>query len=136
MTDAQGVCKKLNEPPRPPLLLSPPNTSQTVVAIDPRQAAVELRWQNNGDPDGDPVAFWITLARWDSENQRWEPVFTDWASGASFTFTSSQGLASNACYTWQVLAIDSTQRSKPSSAASDWSVFCTATAPKPQSPGQ
>jgi len=135
ITDAQGVCKKINEPPRPPTLLSPPPISPSpIVVIDPRQPAVELRWQNNGDPDGDPVVFWINLARSDAQSQRWNTVFTGYLQGTSFTFTRQQGLEGNSCYAWQVLAIDPYQHSKPSYAATDWAIFCTAVMPESKVP--
>ena len=44
-----------NRQPNAPTLLYP--AGNTLLTLQSPEATIQLNWQNNGDPDGDPVNF-------------------------------------------------------------------------------
>jgi hypothetical protein len=114
-----GPPPQANRPPNPPTLTGPPNTYAP--AVSPYD--VTLRWQNNGDPDGDPVSFEIQVYLWDTTTGQWKYISRYSGNGTSLLVPS--GSAPNAYYAWRVFAIDPNKRSNPWYAASSWSVYYT-----------
>lgn len=114
-----------NRPPNAPTLLSPPNTWSP--PLNP--SSITFQWQNNGDPDADPVSFYLQIYIYNSTSKQWSPVYNDWVNGTSFTLTSFQP---GSYYAWRVFAADTAQRSNPWYTASDWYYFSTVAAAQPQ----
>ncbi|HXG30667.1 MAG TPA: LCCL domain-containing protein [Thermodesulfobacteriota bacterium] len=112
---------KENRPPNPPTPISPPNTwDKWSPAIDP--SSVTFRWIDNGDPDGDPVSFYINVFRYDPSSQKWTLTYNDWVRGTSVTL---KNLEPGSYYGWRVYAIDQGQHSDPWYAESEKSGFYT-----------
>jgi hypothetical protein len=114
--------QQANRAPNAPTLLSPPNTYGTW--SPPISSSVTLQWQNNGDPDGDSVSFYIDIWKWDSNSRQWViayPIDQLLVNGTSYTLN----LQPNTYYAWRVLAADTTRRSSPWYTATNWFGFLT-----------
>jgi hypothetical protein len=122
-TIIQPPQQQTNRPPNVPTLLSPPNTYQPSVGINPQQPYVQLTWQNNGDPDNDPLSFALDIRYWDAAAQVWKPLFNEYVQGTSFTLTPPR-LAYNTYYSWGVVAVES-GKSNPQRTPTNWSYFLT-----------
>lgn len=108
-----------NRPPNAPTLLSPPNTYAPGVS----PYSVTLQWQNNGDPDGDPLSFEIQVYLWEPSTREWRYVSRYTGNGTYLTIPG--GSAPQTYYAWRVFAMDGNKRSNPWYAVSAWSVYYT-----------
>ncbi len=79
----------------------------------------------DGDPDGDPLAFYIEIWWWNAAQQQWTQLVADWAPGDYYTLTQANGLVANIFYAWRVAACDTSQKSNPWFAHSGFSMFRT-----------
>jgi hypothetical protein len=110
-----------NQPPLAPTNLFPCGSADSwgaPVQIDPYNGSILLHWQDNGDPEGDPLGFYIYIERYNFNSQQFElawqgnvpqdlyldNVYPGTRKG--FNLTAQQGLASNSYYRWWVAAID------------------------------
>lgn len=89
------------------------------------EGAIQLTWQNNGDPDGDPVTFWIEIWWWNAQQNNWVLLTAEWANEGYFTLTTARGLVPDIYYAWRVAAVDSLHRSNPWFSYSTISAFKT-----------
>lgn len=107
-----------NRPPRAPTLIGPDNTYSP--GLDPY--SITFQWQNNGDPDGDAVGFYLNIFQYDFYSAQWVLVYKGAVEGTSTTLYNFQEFS---YYAWRVFAVDWSQRSDPWFTASDWSFFST-----------
>jgi len=121
------------------------NRMPHVVGLDPGgsepafplryEGAVQFAWQNNGDPDGDPLTFGVFIMYFDFARRTWVqlPSIQDvygtygmvWVTDPYFTFTLQQGLRANMYYAWRVFACDVTRGTDTLCSMSGWSFFRT-----------
>lgn len=107
-----------NRPPLAPTLLSPPNAYSTML----NPSSITFQWQNNGDPDNDPVGFYINIYQYNFNSKQWMLVYEGSVNTTSFTMTNLQP---GSCFAWCVFSCDFAQRSDPWFTASNWFVFST-----------
>ena len=115
-----------NRPPNAPTPLGPASTFEVPVYTDPgqRPASVRLSWSDNGDPDGDPIVFYIQIIRWDAASQSWYEIYKDYTPERNgFTFTPQHGLLDVGYYGWTVMAADTAMRSNPAATATPYQYF-------------
>ncbi len=116
----------MNRPPNAPTPLGPANAWNPPVISNPGQRvpSVRLSWRDNGDPDGDALAFWVHINRWNATTRSWQTVFRGYAPERNgFTFQRQHGLADVGHYQWTVVAGDPARRSNPAGAACPWQHF-------------
>ena len=105
-----------NRPPQAPTPLQPQN-----VWVPARPtAAVQFQWQNNGDPDTNPVRFFFTLHQYHATSQQWTLAFQTWSTtdpGQPVQNLVVPGLAPGGYYSWRVYAFDGALWSAPSTVA-------------------
>jgi hypothetical protein len=89
------------------------------------EGARQLAWTGNGDPEGDPVTYWIEAWWWNAQQGQWQQFIGEWLNEPYFTLTQARGLVPNVYYTWRVAACDTAKRSQPWYAWSAYSVFRT-----------
>jgi hypothetical protein len=104
-----------NRPPYAPTVIQPPNA--WAPALSP--TAVLLSWQHNGDPDNNPVRFFLTLYQYSGASRQWILVFQSWVTTGTSLLV--QSLQFSSYYSWQVYAFDGALWSPPSAPA----VFAT-----------
>ncbi len=110
-------CETPNHPPNVPTQLSPPDGST-------HTSMPQLCWQDNGDPDGDSVEFWVDLMGATYEQSGWI-TDTCWKPSATALGT----------YSWHVQARD--ENGDKSDYSSDWTFTlengenCLAASPHP-----
>ncbi len=107
-----------NRPPNAPTLLSPPNSYSP--AISP--SSITLQWQNNGDPDGDPVSFYLQIYIYNATSRQWQAAYENWVNA---TYVTLPPWTPNAYFAWRVYAADPNKRSNPWYTVSGWSTFYT-----------
>lgn len=97
----------VNHPPNQPTLLSPPNGSS-------HTSMPTLCWQNNGDPDGDQVFFWVDV---------WTPGYVNGEQSGWITQTCWRPATLNASdtYYWHVNVLDEHGMYGPRSV--DWLLY-------------
>jgi hypothetical protein len=110
--------QQTNRPPNAPTLLSPPNSNSP--AISP--SSITLQWQNNGDPDGDPIYFEVQIYIYNTSSRQWQYTYRNTVNG---TYITLPPWTPNAYYVWRVFAIDGNKRSNPWYTVSGWSSFYT-----------
>lgn len=120
----------VQQPPGPVTQPRPPNQPPRVPTVGPggweppfpvgREGAIQLTWQNNGDPDGDLVSFWIEIWWWNAQQNQWVMLTAQWANEGNFTLTTANGLVPNIYYAWRVAAVDTFRLSNP------WYVYSVA----------
>ncbi len=126
-------------PPPPQPTVAPPqvNRPPNAPTVEPGgfeppfpigyEGAIHLSWRNNGDPDGDPLAFWIEIWFWHPTQGQWVQMRSEWVTGTTtYTLTINNGLVANIHYAWRVAACDTGRRSDPWFVWSNYSVFKTA----------
>jgi hypothetical protein len=108
---------QVNNPPNAPTLISPANT--TDYGVD--ASSVYFQWQNNSDPDGDELGFYIQVYYRDFNSQQWNRLGEGKVDDTSLIVS----LTPNTHYAWRVFAVDWNKRSDPWYTASTWSEFKT-----------
>lgn len=99
------------------------------------EGAVQLTWQDNGDPDGDPLAFGVFIWYLDTARGQWVqlPTLRDylgvdgrvWVNEPYYTFTTQAGLRPDTAYSWMVFACDVSRGNQTLCSWSGWSQFRT-----------
>ncbi len=137
-----GAAAQPPPPVPPPTFANRPPNAPTVPAggYEPPfplqyEGAIQLTWQNNGDPDGDPLTFGVFIMEYDRSANAWVPVssFRDeygntgavWMSDTVFTFTTQAGLRAATYYAWIVIAREANRGPTQQCVWSGWSVFRT-----------
>ena len=121
-----------NRPPNPPTV--PPGSYEPPFPTQ-YEGAIQLTWQNNGDPDGDALTFGVFAMQYDFNAGGWVPVpsFRDqsgntiaaWTTDTVYTFTTQAGLRPATSYAWTVIACEVGRTADQQCAWSGWSVFRT-----------
>jgi hypothetical protein len=115
-----------NRPPNAPTPTGPASTFDVPIYTNPgqRYPSVRLSWRDNGDPDGDPIQFYIQITRWEPASQTWQEIYKDYTSERTgFTFTPQHGLLDVGYYAWTVMAADPAQLSTPAATATPYQYF-------------
>ncbi len=139
---AQGWGTYRNQAPYAPTVHGPANTWDQPTPLDPTFGGmVRLSWRTNGDPEGDRVDSSLQVYRWDATAQQWIIVVNTGLHSTSNEFAyglkySTGDLLPGTYYVWRAFAIDSTQRSNPWYAGSDWQKFLTPGKQTPPEQGQ
>lgn len=111
-----------NQPPRAPTVNPGSWDPPFPVGLE---GAIQLTWQDNGDPDGDPMSFWIEIWWWNAAETKWVMLTAEWAHLGNYTLTTDRGLVPNIYYMWRVAAVDWQKRSNPWFTYSGFSQFKT-----------
>lgn len=122
-----------NRAPNAPTLLYPASNAR--LAMNSLRPTLQLRWRNNGDPDGERVTFYVDTIYWDVYSRTWKPAVKQTVSTTYCPVTFNGSPGSSVYLAWRVYAMDATKRSRPWYSVTGWSIFQVSfpsTTPQPQ----
>jgi len=110
-----------NRAPYAPTLISPASNAR--LAMNSLRPTLNLRWRNNGDPDGERVTFYVDTMYWDVYSRTWKPAVKQTVSTTYCPVTFNGSPGSSVYLAWRVYAMDATRRSRPWYSVTGWSIF-------------